>query len=214
MRAFILKLFIISRIDEFKIKDKMEQKNEIATTIDNELLLTNVISLYEVINENTKEKSKKQNLIENILTKFYNDFKLSKTKVNNFRSINFPFKYFSIIIEVLLIQMKNYISNESRFNMYFQILLFFELNIIEFDSSFKPYYNELISIIESIPDNPKACQKTEKLQLFESILKDFKSFQEVVDINHILYIDNYVFHELYFKDSLKPIEKNYGFLIY
>ena len=94
MRAFILKLFIISRIDEFKIKDKMEQKNEIATTIDNELLLTNVISLYEVINENTKEKSKKQNLIENILTKFYNDFKLSKTKVNNFRSINFPFKYF------------------------------------------------------------------------------------------------------------------------
>ena len=97
MRAFILKLFIISRIDEFKIKDKMEQKNEIATTIDNELLLTNVISLYEVINENTKEKSKKQNLIENILTKFYNDFKLSKTKVNNFISINFPFKYFSII---------------------------------------------------------------------------------------------------------------------
>ena len=211
MRAFILKLFIISRIDEFKIKDKMEQKNEIATTIDNELLLTNVISLYEVINENTKEKSKKQNLIENILTKFYNDFKLSKTKVNNFRSINFPFKYFSIIIEVLLIQMKNYISNESRFNMYFQILLFFELNIIEFDSSFKPYYNELISIIESIPDNPKACQKTEKLQLFESILKDFKSFQEVVDINHILYIDNYVFHELYFKDSLKPIEKKLWF---
>ena len=137
MRAFILKLFIISRIDEFKIKDKMEQKNEIATTIDNELLLTNVISLYEVINENTKEKSKKQNLIENILTKFYNDFKLSKTKVNNFRSINFPFKYFSIIIEVLLIQMKNYISNESRFNMYFQILLFFELilSISLFNSS-------------------------------------------------------------------------------
>ena len=130
MRAFILKLFIISRIDKFKIKDKMEQKNEIATTIDNELLLTNVISLYEVINENTKEKSKKQNLIENILTKFYNDFKLSKTKVNNFRSINFPFKYFSIIIEVLLIQMKNYISNESRFNMYFQILLFFEYHRI------------------------------------------------------------------------------------
>ena len=28
MRVFILKLFIICRIDEFKIKDKMEQKNE------------------------------------------------------------------------------------------------------------------------------------------------------------------------------------------
>ena len=48
-----------------------------------------------------------------------------------------------------------------------------------------------------------------KTKFIDNFLRYFKSFHEAVDIKHILYIDNYVFRELYFKNVAEmPIEKD------
>ena len=201
----------------------MEEENEIANEIDKNVLKNDLNNIHDVIEKKSKGiKSKKEDSIENQLTQLYTDFKLNSREVNTFIRINFKWKHYTELIEVLLIQLRNNMNNMSNFSKYFQIFLFFEANIIEFDSAFKPYYDELISIIESLSDDivasndkSKNSEKTDKMKVklktkfIDNFLRYFKSFHEAVDIKHILYIDNYVFRELYFKNVAEmPIEKD------
>ena len=199
----------------------MEEENEIANEIDEDVLKNDLNSIYDVITKKSKGvKLKKDESIENQLTQLHTDFKLGSREVDTFIRTHFNWKYFSDIIEVLLMQLRNNINNVPNFSKYFQILNFLEATIIEFDSDFKPYYDELISIIESLSDdivitiekgknNEKPKMIKPKTLFIEYFLRYFKSFHEAIDIKHILYIDNYVFREMYFKNVAEmPIEKD------
>ena len=102
----------------------MEKENEIANEIDKNVLKNDLNNIHDVIEKKSKGvKSKKEDSIENQLTQRYTDFKLNSREVHTFIRINFKWKHYTELIEVLLIQLRNNINNVSNFSKYFQIFL-------------------------------------------------------------------------------------------